>query len=675
MTRGIGRALATVGVTASVFAVFAAPSLAHFVYASASTSTFGSEGSGAGQFKRPQGVAIDEATEDVYVVDEGDNRVERFEADGKYLSEIDGSETPTKAFASPRFIAVDNSGGVAKGHVYVADPSQNVVDAFDSSGKYLFQIEVSELRGITTDTQGHLWACTSQPAFEEYSETGALTQRQPVGWACRGMVVDSNDNVYITTDSGNVIRYSPPNYLEIENNETNLIAGAQRLAINTVTNNIFQDSGSDGIVEWPPFGQAAGTELWSSIEEEFSVGLNGVGGLAVKAKDGLLYASDELSGDVKVFTPIVVPDATTGGANKITTDSGTIEGSVNPDKTKAEYFFEWGETTSYGNSTALEEGEGEVEVPIDVTLGDLEADTTYHYRVVASNDKGVSRGVDRTFTTSPVPPEIEGAPTATGVAHTSAILHAIIDARHSTTTFHFAYVEEAMYDPAADDPYAAGGSTTPSDMGAQAGGQVISQLLEGLRPDTTYHFKVVAFNQSGRVIGTDGTFTTGAATPPTVVTGGASNVAENTATISGVVDTNGLPTAYGFEIGTSTDYGPPTGLGAIGAGASKAPASLALTGLLPGTTYHYRLTATNVDGMSYGADQTFTTSVFVSTFAVPPAPLPFVEAPAIAFPSEPKPSVVKKKVKAKGKKVKAKGKKVKKRGKARSKKKPKIKKK
>jgi hypothetical protein len=666
MTRAIGRALATVGVTASVFAVFAAPSLAHFVYASAPPSTFGSEGSGAGQFKRPQGVAIDEATEDVYVVDEGDNRVERFEADGKYLSEIDGSETPAKAFASPRSVAVDNSGGAAKGRVYVSDPSQNVVDAFDSSGKYLFQIEVSELRGITTDAQGHLWTCTSQPAFEEYSETGALTQRQPVGWACRGMVFDSNGNVYITTDSGSVRRYSPPDYIEIENNETKLIAGAQRLAINTVTNNIFQDSGSDGIVEWPPFGQAAGTELWSRIEEEFSVGLNGVGGLAVKAKDGLLYASDELSGDVKIFTPIVVPDATTGGANKITTDSGAIEGSVNPDNTKAEYFFEWGETTSYGNSTALEEGEGEVEVPIDVTLGDLEADTTYHYRVVASNDKGVSQGVDRTFTTSPVPPEIEGAPTATGVAHTSAILHATINARHSTTTFHFAYVEEAMYDPAADDPYAAGGSTAPSDMSAQAGGQVISQLLEGLRPDTTYHFKVVAFNQVGRVIGTDGTFTTGAATPPTVVTGSANNVAENTATISGVVDTNGLPTSYGFEVGTSTDYGPATGLGSVGAGASDVSVLLSLTGLSPGTTYHYRLTATNIDGTSYGADQTFTTSVFASTFAEPPAPLPFVTVPSIAFPTEAKP-VVKKKTKAK--------KKVKKRGRPKSKKKAKHKKK
>jgi hypothetical protein len=128
-------------------------------------------------------------------------------------------------------------------------------------------------------------------------------------------------------------------------------------------------------------------------------------------------------------------------------------------------------------------------------------------------------------------------------------------------------------------------------------------------------------------------------------------VAQNTATIAGTVDTNGLPTTYGFEIATSTDYGPRTGLGSVGAGASGAPVSLSLTGLSPATTYHYRLTATNIDGTSYGADQTFTTTTFASTFAEPPAPLPFVEVPAIAFPPEQKTGIVKKKAgKAKGKK-------------------------
>jgi phosphodiesterase/alkaline phosphatase D-like protein len=192
-----------------------------------------------------------------------------------------------------------------------------------------------------------------------------------------------------------------------------------------------------------------------------------------------------------------------------------------------------------------------------------------------------------------------------------------------------------------------------------------------LIPDTVYHYRVVATNVAGTTFGVDHTFMSGKATPPGVVTGSATDVAQNTATIEGAVDTNGLPTSYGFEIATSTDYGPATGLGYIGAGSSEAAASLELTGLLPGTTYHYRLTASSVDGTVYGADETFTTSVFANTFAEPPAPLPFVAVPQIAFPSEAKQPVkkigktkpkAKTRKKTKGKKTKgekAKGKKAK----------------
>lgn len=649
----ITRVLSVATMVAAMLAIFAAPSLAHFGYTP--ISKFGIAGSGDGQFDAPVGVAIDEGSEDVYVVDQGNNRVEQFGTDGKYLSTIDGSETPAKAFDAPTYIAVDNSGDVAKGHVYVADPSQGVVDVFDSFGKYMFQIKVEDLRAITTDTLGHLWVWTSQTSFEEYSEAGALLLRQPISRGTEtGVVVDSSGNVYVLYGNGNLSRFSPPSYPESEESG---LSGGRALAIDPDTNEIFQDDGSS-IIQWPAFGEGPG--LWERTVETFGGMLGNSHGIAFDGKTGSLYASDESTNDVEVFRAIVTPDVTTGSAGKLTIDSATVEGTVNPDKVKTTYFFEWGETESYGHLTTLgEAGEGEVAIPVNASLVGLEPKTTYHYRIVASNESGSSRGLDGTFTTLPLPPIVEGVPTASNPTRSGVVLRATVNANGRPTTYDFAYVEAANYEPTAINPYGSGGQTVPVDMGSGAGGQVVEQLVEGLRPNTTYHYRVIAANSDVRTVGTDGMFMTGAAAPPVTVTGGSSGVVENGATVSGVVGANGLPTSYGFEIGTSTDYGPATGLGSVGAGAGETPVSLALFGLVPGTTYHYRLTASNVDGTSYGADETFTTSVFASTFATPPAPLPFVEVPSIVFPTEPKAvikkSATKKKPKKKRNAKKAKG--------------------
>jgi hypothetical protein len=60
--------------------------------------------------------------------------------------------------------------------------------------------------------------------------------------------------------------------------------------------------------------------------------------------------------------------------------------------------FEYGETTSYGNSVNVCEwcGEGE----FDRLINKINPGTTYHYRAVASNSIGTSYGTDRIFTTS-----------------------------------------------------------------------------------------------------------------------------------------------------------------------------------------------------------------------------------------------------------------------------------
>jgi len=60
---------------------------------------------------------------------------------------------------------------------------------------------------------------------------------------------------------------------------------------------------------------------------------------------------------------------------------------------------------------------------------------------------------------------------------------------------------------------------------------------------------------------------------------------------------------------------------------------LTLEDLQPGTTYYYRLVATNADGTTYGEDETFTTPGYLSPIIQPATP-PLLAIPAIAFPAE-----------------------------------------
>ncbi len=95
--------------------------------------------------------------------------------------------------------------------------------------------------------------------------------------------------------------------------------------------------------------------------------------------------------------------------------------------------------------------------------------------------------------------------------------------------------------------------------------------------------------------------------PPTASTGSASAITQVSATLSGSVNPDGLGTNYHFEYGTSTSYGSSSPAGALPAGRTALPVSMTVGGLKPGTTYHYRLVASNADGTSDGPDATFRT--------------------------------------------------------------------
>ena len=70
----------------------------------------------------------------------------------------------------------------------------------------------------------------------------------------------------------------------------------------------------------------------------------------------------------------------------------------------------------------------------------------------------------------------------------------------------------------------------------------------------------------------------------------------------------GQATTWYVEYGTSTSYGTKTANVSAGSGTANTAVSASLTGLTAGTTYHYRVVATNSSGTAHGADGIFTTS-------------------------------------------------------------------
>ena len=106
----------------------------------------------------------------------------------------------------------------------------------------------------------------------------------------------------------------------------------------------------------------------------------------------------------------------------------------------------------------------------------------------------------------------------------------------------------------------------------------------------------------------------GSGQPPAVTTNAATSATATSATLNGSVNRDGQATTYQFEYGTTTRYGSsvPSPAEPAGDGTSAGSESAYLTGLRQGTTYHYRIKATNATGSAYGSDQMFTTSVNAS---------------------------------------------------------------
>src|SRR5205085_2730308 len=220
-------------------------------------------------------------------------------------------------------------------------------------------------------------------------------------------------------------------------------------------------------------------------------------------------AAGTSTGAEETFTTLPNPHTvTTGAAASVSQTQATLKASVNPNGSSvSECKLEYGTSPSYGSSAPCKPspGSGANAVEVSAAISGLLANTSYHFRVVATNAGGTSTGADETFTTPPNPPTvITGAPSA--VSQTQATLSGSVKPNG-------AGVSECKLEYGTSTSYTESAPCAPAP-GSSTSAVAVSAAISALTANTTYHFRVSAPNAGGTTTGADETFTT-LPNPPT----------------------------------------------------------------------------------------------------------------------------------------------------------------
>jgi phosphodiesterase/alkaline phosphatase D-like protein len=327
--------------------------------------------------------------------------------------------------------------------------------------------------------------------------------------------------------------------------------------------------------------------------------LNGPRGCAFSNDDNTLYVASWSAQKVFKYVKIDVPLVTTNQATNITQNSAVLNAAVNANGSSTSVIFEYGTTTSYGQSIIADQSpvDGTSDIVVSANIQGLESNTLYHFRARATNNAGTSDGRDQIFTTlSNKPTALTGE--ATNLTATGSTLNGIVNPNGLSTTVSFEYGHTSSY-----------GQTISAEQSPISGWSdvSVSAQLSELLSDTTYHFRVTATSSVGTSWGDDNTFNT-VRNAPVAFTGEATNISDTSATLNGTVNPRGLSTMAIFEYGTSLSYGltvtadqsPINGLLDISVSAQ-------INDLSPDVTYYYRTKATNNEASTYGDSTSFRT--------------------------------------------------------------------
>ena len=538
------------------------------------------------------------------------------------------------------YIAVGSVGSTVR--VYVGDTTR--VQEFEPNGV----VKAGGSLATVLGTGAEVYAVAVDPAGNLYVSGSELGVE-----VVYGVEVVHHGGVYEITPKAVVgkpeeLEFTEDRRFDSENAEVpNVVITPVGVIVNDFKEN------NQHVILYDPFG----AELTSSEFFNQAAGFNGsVNGVALDYASGALYVSDSAHQEVYILKTIIGPSTTTGSSSRSAGEE-TLLGEVNPEGLDAASFFEYGlcaascvsspfpnkitavQAPAGPNPGSSDDGSGPVNVPVEAKIPSLPGPHKYHYRLVGHGTSGDVTGAESSFTV-PIKPAVGGQEALFGTSH-SIELTGVVNPDYGLTAYKFEYGPCGASCPGSPYPE----STTQASAGEGLGDVSVHGNVEGLQPETTYHYRISATNGEGTTPTAESTFTTRPepvlepepeTKAPSVTTGTVSAVTAETATISGAVNPNAAPTSYVFELGVyqgaQTQFGS-VASGEVGGGAESVAEAYQVANLQAGITYAYRIKATNSQGTSIGQAVTFATSPAPAPFTAPLAPA-LLATPNIAFPSE-----------------------------------------
>jgi hypothetical protein len=627
----------------------------------------GVEGSGAGAFFfGPQAVAVDPSTGNVYAADPLNSRVAEYTESGQFVLMIGKEVNETKDNTLGSTEAQRNLCTAASGDVCTEAkraPSESTEQGAFSIENFVGNMLAAggpeDLLYVGDQQRVQEFKANGEWVREISSEPGntveALTLEQPTGDVYLSRPAPNGNLVREFDIEGKELRSFPVSQPRT-GGESHVKAMALdsegRLAV-TFSQNNGQYFG--GLYIASSGRRVTGFAIPAGGESK-GISFNGAGDL---------YAVNPSQQEVLAYTAkpiaelVVGPAACEAGTESDTsaTFDCTLNGEVNPEGvSETEALFESGRTPALGEKTAPQK----VEAPKTVqAVLSLRPNETFYYQL-AGYDHNVKPPEEQftseqaSLTTPTVPARIIGAPQASFLKTASVVIFSELNPENANSEYFFEYATgEATLAkcPGVRKASCPGVASTPIAHSVVYGKIGATFEVAELQPGTVYHYRLFAEDENRAqterfaTTGPEGSFTTAPRPLPSTETGGHSADTATGAVISGIVNPDGLPASYAFELGVYEGAGTQYAVvfsGSAGAGATPIEQTLALTGLQPGTTYAYRITVTsgyipNEAHTLQGATATFTTAGLPSVLALPPTE-GLLAIPVIAFPKEAPPA-------------------------------------